>query len=105
MEEYREHKYWGGIDVPTTAIPSATFRAPGRLSGSMEADNEQMYAACIAAREHCGLQLEPDEVVPLAVALYNQDLQRLVARKRPRVGIMLRSRRVERIVRALTKAC
>jgi hypothetical protein len=98
-EEQHEHKYWDGVDVPMAAIPWDTFRAPGSLSGVLEADDEQMYAACIAAREHCGLHLEPDEVVPLAVALYNPDLQRLVAQlweegdHEPTVGVMLRSRR------------
>jgi threonine dehydratase len=74
-----EHKYWEGIDVPMAAIPWATFRAPGNLSGVFEVDNEQMYAASLAARKHYHLYLDPDEVVPLAVALYNEDFRRLVA--------------------------
>jgi hypothetical protein len=50
-----EYKYWEGIDVPMAAIPWATFKAPGNLSGVFEVDNEQMYAASIAAREHYDL--------------------------------------------------
>jgi hypothetical protein len=61
------------------AIPWDTFRAPGNLSGVFEVDNEKMYAASIAARENYDLCLDPDEVVPLAVALYNEDFRRLVA--------------------------
>jgi hypothetical protein len=103
-EELQEHKYWEGIDVPMAAIPWDTFRGPGHLSGVLEVDNEQMYVACIVARENFGLHLDPDEVVPLAVALYNQDLQRLVSQlwdegdHEPTVGVMLRSRRGEHLV-------
>lgn len=109
-EEIVAHKYWDGISVPMANIPWDTFRAPGNLSGVLEADNEQMYAACIAARERCGLDLQPDEVVPLAVALYNPDLQRLVAQlwdegdHEPTVGVMLRSRRVDDLIPVAMKA-
>ena len=109
--EYDEHRYWEGTDVPMTAIPWATFRTPGNLSGVMEADNEQMYAASLAAREHCGIHLDPDEVVPLAVALYNRDLQRLVRQlwdegdHEPTIGVILRSRRGEHLVPVAMEAC
>jgi threonine dehydratase len=111
-EENYEHKYWEGIDVPMADIPWATFRAPGNLSGVFEVDNNHMYAASIAAREHYGLFLEPEEVVPLAVALYNEEFRRLVAQAsqacgedEPTIGIILRSRRAKRLVPVAPKNC
>jgi threonine dehydratase len=119
LEGNYEYKYWEGIDVPMAAIPWATFRAPGNLSGVFEVDNEQMYSASIAAREHYNLYLDPDEVVPLAVALYNEDFRRLVAQAwrqeenedaggkedGPTVGIILRSRRADRLVPFAINTC
>jgi hypothetical protein len=80
------------------AIPWATFAAPGNPSGVFEVNNDQMYVASVAAREHYNLYLEPEEVVPLAVALYNEDFRQFVARvweeeDGPTVGVILRSRR------------
>jgi len=104
-EENYEHKYWEALDVPMATIPWETFRSPGYLSGVFEVDNEQMYAASIAAREHYGLVLEPEEVVPLAVAMYNEEFRRIVAQSSQAlgeeeltVGIILRSRKAERHV-------
>lgn len=93
-----EHQYWDGIEVPMAAIPWATFTAPGNLHEVCEVDNQQMYAASIAARNHYNLQLDPDEAVPLAVVLYNEDFRRHVFQtwetgQSPTVGIILRSRR------------
>ena len=110
-EAIQEHNYWEGIDLPMAPIPWDTFRALVNLSGVLEADDEQMYNACIAAREHCGLNLRPDEVVPLAVALYSKDLQRLISQlwnegvQEPTVVIMLRSRSGDSVVQVAMKSC
>lgn len=104
QEENHTHSYWDGVDTPVAAIPWTTFRTPGNLSGVLEVNDEQMYAASIAARECYGLYLGPDEVVPLAVALYHDEFRRLVAQSwdgeedGPTVGIILRSRRGRRVV-------
>lgn len=92
-----QHKYWEGNVAPMAAIPWATFTAPGNLHGVLEVDDQQMYAASIAARDHYNLNLDPDEVVPLAVALYSEDFQRHLfqawrGKDWPTVGILLRSR-------------
>jgi threonine dehydratase len=105
------HEYWEGVDVPMAAIPWATFREPGNLAGVLEVDNEQIYAAMLAAREAYGLQLDPDEVVPLAVALCHEEFGRLVARtwngedEGPTVGIILRSRKGRRVVSVAMEGC
>jgi threonine dehydratase len=96
-------KYWEGTKTPMAAIPWATFTAPGRLSRILEVDDEQMYAASIVARERYSLCLEPHEVVPLAVVLYNPDLQEIMARVckdmvEPIVGVILQSRRINSVV-------
>lgn len=109
--ETQGHEYWEGVDVPMAAIPWATFRDPGHLAGVLEVDNEQIYAAMLAAREAYGLQLDSDEVVPLAVALCHEEFGRLVARawdggdEGPTVGIILRSRRGQRMVSVATEGC
>ena len=85
-----------------SGIPWSTFTAPGQLSGIFEASDEQIHAASAVAREHYKFPLEFDEAVPLAVALYNEDLRWLVdkdARENRRgrkvvIGIILRSRKV-----------
>lgn len=102
-EENRDHEYWEGVEVPMATIPWATFRDPGCLLGVLEVTDEQMYAASVAAREKYGLYLEPDEVVPLAAALFNEDFRRHAAQawdggdEGPTVGVILRSRRGQRL--------
>ena len=101
-EQNYEYKYWEGIEVPMAAIPWATFSKTDDLLGVMEVNSVQMHAASVVAREQYGLDLEPHEAVPLAVALYNEDFRRLVAQVRdeegegPTIGVILRSRRADR---------
>jgi len=92
------YRYWAGTKHPMSAIPWRTFTAPGYLSGIFEVNNEQVHAASIMARDHYQLRLHPDEAVPLAVALYNEEFQEFASRgaKRGRkrvVGVLLRSRK------------
>lgn len=101
-EQNYEYKFWEGIEVPMAAIPWATFSTTDNMLGVLEVNSEKMHAASIVAREQYGFDLRPHEVVPLAVALYSEDFQRLVAQVRdeegegPTVGVILRSRRVNR---------
>lgn len=95
------NRYWADIKHPISETLWSTFTAPGHLSGVFEVNNEQVQAASILARDNYQLQLEPDEAVPLAVALYNEDFQRFIikeSRKRRKlvVGIVLRSRKATR---------
>jgi threonine dehydratase len=97
-QDAQGNQYWADIKHPISATLWSTFTAPGHLSGVFEVDSEQVQAASILARDNYQLQLEPDESVPLAVALYNEDFQRFVNRESKRgrklvVGIVLRSRR------------
>jgi len=97
-QDAQGNRYWADIKHPISATLWSTFTAPGHLSGVFEVDNEQVHAASILARDNYHLQLEPDESVPLAVALYNEDFQRFVDRESRRgrklvVGIVLRSRK------------
>lgn len=97
-QDAQGNRYWADIKHPISATLWSTFTAPGHLSGVFEVDNEQVHAASILARDNYQLQLEPDESVPLAVALYNEDFQRFVDRESRRgrkliVGIVLRSRK------------
>jgi threonine dehydratase len=106
VSQSHEHKYWEGMKIPMAAIPWTTFTEQRNLSGVLEVDDEQMYAASLVARKHFNLHLEPDEVVPLAVALYNADFRRLAVQvcrdiNGPTVGIILRSRRADRVVTSL----
>lgn len=99
LPEDRGNRYWAGTKHPMSAIPWSTFTAPGQLSGVFEVNHEQVYAAKILARDHYRLQIEPDEAVPLAVALYNEDFTKLVAKESKKgrkkvVGIILRSRKI-----------
>lgn len=97
-QDAQGNRYWADIKHPISQTLWSTFTAPGHLSGVFEVDNEQVHAASILVRDNYGLQLEPDESVPLAVALYNEDFQRFVDRETRRgrklvVGIVLRSRK------------
>jgi hypothetical protein len=97
-QDAQGNRYWADIKHPISATLWSTFTAPGHLSGVFEVDNEQMRAASILAHDNYELQLEPNESVPLAVALYNEDFQRFVDRESRRgrklvVGIVLRSRK------------
>jgi hypothetical protein len=90
--------YWEGTKHPMSAIPWRTFTAPGYLSGVFEVNHEQVQAAIIMACDHYQLELQLDEAVPLAVALYNEEFQRFASKgaKRDRkrvVGVILRSRK------------
>lgn len=101
-EGNHEHEYWEGIELPMATIPWATFREPGNLLSVLEVNDEQMYAASIVAREKYAIYLGPDEVVPLAAALFNEDFRRHAAQawdggdEGPTVGVILRSRRGQR---------
>lgn len=92
------NRYWADTKHPMSTIPWRTFTSPYQLSGVFEVNHEQVYAASILARDHYRLQLEPDEAVPLAVALYNDEFIQLVSReskggRKQAVGIILRSRK------------
>lgn len=110
-EGNHEHEYWEGVEVPMATIPWATFREPGNLLSVLEVNDEQMYAASVAAREKFGLYLEPDEAVPLAAALFNEDFRRHAAQawdggdEGPTVGVILRSRRGQRLVPVGMEVC
>lgn len=100
-QDAQGNRYWADIKHPISSTLWSTFTAPGHLSGVFEADSEQVQAASILAHDNYQLQLEPDESVPLAVALYNEDFQRFIDRESRRgrklvVGIVLRSRRAIR---------
>lgn len=91
-------RYWAGTKHPMSAIPWSTFTAPGRLSGIFEVSNEQVHAASIMVRDNYQLDLQLDEVVPLAVALFNEEFQEFASRGGKRgqkrvVGVILRSRK------------
>ena len=92
------YRYWAGTKHPMSAIPWRTFTAPGLLSTIYEVNNEQVYAACIMARDNYQRLLHPDEAVPLAVALYNEEFQESASKGTKRgqkrvVGVLLRSRK------------
>lgn len=98
-QENHGSRYWVDTKHPMSAIVWQTFTAPGLLAGVFEVNQEQVYAASILARDHYRLHLQPDEAVPLAVALYNADFSKLVAKDAKRgskqvVGIILRSRKI-----------
>lgn len=97
-QQDKGYRYWAGTKHPMSAIPWRTFTAPGYLSGIFEANNEQVHAASIMARDHYQRRLHPDEAVPLAVALYNEEFQEFASRGATRghkrvVGVILRSRK------------
>jgi threonine dehydratase len=97
-QQDKGYRYWAGTKHPMSHIPWSTFTAPGYLSGIFEVNNEQVNAASIMARDHYQLHLHPDEAVPLAVALYNEEFQEFASKgaKRGRkriVGVVLRSRK------------
>jgi hypothetical protein len=92
------YRYWAGTKHPMSAIPWRTFTAPGYLSGIFEVNNEQVHAASIMARDHYQRRLHPDEAVPLAVALYNEEFQEFASKGAKRgqkrvVGVILRSQK------------
>ena len=92
------YRYWAGTKHPMSAIPWRTFTAPGYLSGIFEVNSEQIHAASIMARDHYKLQLHPDEAVPLAVALYNEEFQTFASKGVKRghkrvVDVILRSQK------------
>lgn len=96
-QQDKGQRYWAGTKHPMSAIPWSTFTAPGYLSGIFEVNNEQIHAASIMAQEHYRLQLQPEEAVPLAVALYNEEFQDFASRgakpgRKRVVGVILRSR-------------
>jgi len=97
-QQDKGYRYWAGTKHPMSPIPWSTFTAPGYLSGIFEVNNEQVHAASIMARDHYHLQVHPDEAVPLAVALYNEEFQEFASRGASRgrkriVGVILRSRK------------
>jgi hypothetical protein len=97
-QEDHGRRYWAGTKHPMSAIPWSTFTAPGYLSGIFEVNYEQVHAAQLMARDHYQLELQLDEAVPLAVALYNEEFQSFASKgaKRDRkrvVGVILRSRK------------
>lgn len=84
------------------AIPWEVFTGPRNLHGVLEVDDDQMYAASVAAQNQYSLQLEPVEAVPLVAALYNQDFRRHVLEAGGgtaslTVGIILKSRKGDRL--------
>lgn len=97
-EDDQAYRYWVDHTYPMSTIPWSTFTTPGHLSGIFEVNHEQVNAARILARDNYHLQLQSDEAVPLAVALYNEEFQTFASkgskkgRKRV-VGIILRSRK------------
>lgn len=97
-QDEQAYRYWAGTKHPMSAIPWTTFNKPGYLSGVFEVNHEQVNAARILARDNYHLNLQSDEEVPLAVALYNEEFQKFASkgtkkgRKRV-VGIILRSRK------------
>jgi hypothetical protein len=98
LQEDHGRRYWAGTKHPMSAIPWSTFTAPGYLSGIFEVNYEQVSAATLIARDHYQLELQLDEAVPLAVALYNEEFQSFASKgaKRDRkrvVGVILRSRK------------
>lgn len=74
-------EYWKDTEIMMGAVPWSVFTSSGDLAGVFYVDDEAMNAASLKVFEHSGLRLHPDEVVPLAVALYNQDFRRLVTRR------------------------
>jgi hypothetical protein len=97
-QEDHGRRYWAGTKHPMSAIPWSTFTAPGYLSGIFEVNYEQVQAATHMAQDHYQLELQLDEAVPLAVALYNEEFQNFASKgaKRDRkrvVGVILRSRK------------
>lgn len=92
------YRYWAGTKHPMSAVPWRTFTAPGYLSGIYEVNNEQVHAASIMARDHYQRKLHPDEAVPLAVALYNEEFQKFASKGAKRghkrvIGVILRSQK------------
>ncbi|GAB1729802.1 hypothetical protein NU195Hw_Modified_184t1 [Hortaea werneckii] len=98
QEQSYTHRYWEGYKAPLADIPWEVFTGPRNLHGVLEVDDDQMYAASVAAQNQYSLQLDPIEAVPLAAALYNQDLRRHVLKAGGgttslTIGIVLKSRR------------
>jgi hypothetical protein len=57
------------------------IRAIWQFGRSFDVDNEVMEAASLEVFEHSVLHIQAEEAAPWAVALYNQDFRRIVARR------------------------
>ena len=91
-------EYWKDLEIPIGDVPWSVFTSSGDLAGVFDVDYEAMVDASLKVFEHSGLRLHPDEVVPLAVALYNRDFRQIVARRLKHgrgltIGVVLQPRK------------
>lgn len=91
-------QYWKDLEIPIGDVPWSVFTSSGGLAGVFDVNDEAMAAASLKVFERSGLNLHPDEVVPLAVALYNQDFRQIIARKLKHgrgltIGVVLQPRK------------
>lgn len=98
MPQQSTSQYWKDLEIPIGDVPWSVFTSSGGLAGVFDVDDEAMAAASLKVFEHSGLHLHPDEVVPLAVALYNQDFRQIVARRLKHgrgftIGVVLQPRK------------
>ena len=98
MSQESKSEYWKDVEIPMGAVPWSVFTSSGGFAGVFDVDDEAMEAASLKVFEHSGLHLQPDEVVPLAVALYNQDFRQIVKRRsrhgqRWTIGVVLQPRK------------
>lgn len=98
MPQQSKSEYWKDLEIPIGDVPWSVFTSSGGLAGVFDVNNEAMAAASFKVFERSGLQLHPDEVVPLAVALYNQDFRQIIARKLKHgrgltIGVVLQPRK------------
>jgi threonine dehydratase len=81
IPQQSKSEYWKDLEIPIGDVPWSVFTSSGGLSGVFDVNDEAMAAASLKVFERSGLHLHPDEVVPLAVALYNQEFRQIIARK------------------------
>lgn len=91
-------EYWKDLEIPIGDVPWSVFTSSGGLAAVFDVNDEAMAAATLKVFERSGLHLHPDEVVPLAVALYNQDFRQTIARKLKHgrgltIGVVLQPRK------------
>ena len=97
-QQSKSSEYWKDLEIPIGDVPWSVFTSSGGLAGVFDVDSEAMAAASLKVIERTGLHLHPDEVVPLAVALYNQDFRQIVARRLKHgrgftIGVVLQPRK------------
>lgn len=81
MPQQSKSEYWKDLEIPIGDVPWSVFTSSGGLAGVFDVNDDAMAAASLKVFERTGLHLHPDEVVPLAVALYNQDFRQIIVRR------------------------